>query len=291
MNKAIVYIIERGMHCLPDELYLKIKFKKRMGYKLDLVNPTTFSEKLQWLKIHHRKPIYTTLVDKYAFKTYFGRIICEEHIIPTYGVWDDFSEINFDMLPDQFVLKCTHDSGGLVVCRDKSKLDIAFAKRKIDKSMQTNYYWHGREWAYKNVHRRIIAEKFMQDASSKELKDYKFYCFNGEPLFLYLSEGLENHETARMSYVTLDWEKANFARVDYKPFDELPPKPKHFSEMIQIARELSKECVFVRVDLYEINGNIYFGELTLFPGIGMNKFEPPEWDKKLGEKLSLEGLR
>lgn len=286
--KSFISIVEACMHWVPDSIYLRIKFKRRMGYTLNLKNPRTFSEKLQWLKLNDRKPLYTTLVDKYEVKKYISSILGGEYIIPTYGVWETFDDIPFDELPNQFVLKCTHDSGGLIVCRDKNSLDIKKAKEKINKSLRTNYYWHGREWAYKNVKPRIIAEQYMEDSASPELRDYKFYCFNGRPLFLYLSEGLENHETARISYVTMEWEKAEFSRIDYKPFDVLPEKPIQFEKMKEIACILSKETKFARIDLYEINGRVYFGEFTLFPGIGMNKFNPEKWDLELGKLLKLE---
>lgn len=286
-NRKIVSVLEKGMHWIPDSVYLRLKFRKRMGYSLHLKSPKSFNEKLQWLKLNDHRPIYTTLVDKYAVKDYITRRLGEEYVIPTLGVWDRFDEIDFDNLPDQFVLKCTHDSGGLVVCRDKSKLDLATTRRKIEGSLRNNYYWHGREWAYKNVPPRIIAEKYMEDANSTELRDYKFYCFDGEPRFLYLSEGLENHATARISYVTMDWEMAPFTRPDYRPFDTLPPKPKKFDDMVQVARNLSKDVPFARIDLYEINGKVYFGEFTLSPGIGMNRFVPEQYDYELGDWLHL----
>lgn len=170
-----------------DEKFLKRKYKLILGHSLNLKNPTLFSEKLQWLKLHDRKPIYTTMVDKYEAKKYVANIIGEQYIIPTLGVWDKFEDIDFNKLPNQFVLKCTHDSGGLVICRDKRKFDVKAAKKKINRSLKRNYFWQGREWPYKNVKPRVIAEKYMEDAQSGELKDYKFFCFNGMPKFMYIS--------------------------------------------------------------------------------------------------------
>ena len=270
-----------------DEKFLKKKFKLIFGRELDLQNPQTFNEKMQWLKLYDRKPIYTTMVDKYEVKKYVADIIGEEYIIPTFGVWDRFEDIDFDKLPNQFVLKCTHDSGGLVICRDKAKFNYKAAKRKINKSLKRNYFWQGREWPYKNVKPRIIAEKYMEDKQSPELIDYKFYCFNGEPRFLYVSVGLEEHSTARISFVTFDWQFAPFYREDFQPFDTLPARPKNFNKMMEIAKKLSKGHTFLRVDLYEIEQQVYFSELTFHPSSGFMPFYPPEWNKKIGDWLIL----
>lgn len=264
-----------------------MKYKIRLGKKLDLKNPQTFNEKLQWLKLYDRNPEYTKTVDKYQAKQYVADIIGEKYIIPTLGIWDKFENINFEELPNQFVLKCTHDSGGLVICKDKSKLNIKEAKRKISKSLKTNYYYHGREWPYKKVRPRIIAEKYMATYKQKELIDYKFFCFNGEPKFLYVSEGLSNHENARISFANMNYEKTEFYRKDYRPFDKLPDKPTNFDKMKELSKKLSKNIPFIRVDFYEVNGQIYFGELTFFPCSGFIPFEPEEWDRKLGDMLKL----
>lgn len=272
---------------IPDEPYLKMMYRIRMGKKLNLKDPKTFNEKIQWLKLHDRRPEYVKMVDKYEAKKYVAKIIGKEYIIPTLGVWDKFDDIDFDSLPDQFVLKCTHDSGGLVICRDKSKFDMKAAKKKINASLKTNFFWVGREWPYKKVRPRIIAEKYMEDSSSKELRDYKAFCFNGEPKFFYLSEGLENHKTARISFVTLDWEFAKYTRSDYAQFEKLPPRPKNLKKMIKLARALSKGVRFLRVDFYEINGQVYFGELTFHPNSGFNPFEKREYDIELGDYLKL----
>lgn len=189
---------------MDDETFLKMAYKRKFGKELDLNNPVTFNEKLQWLKLNDRKPEYTEMVDKFMAKKYVASIIGQEHIIPTLGVWSRFDDIDFDKLPTQFVLKCTHDSGGLVVCKDKSNLNKKAAKKKIEKSMKTNYYKGGREWPYKNVKPQIIAEEYMEDISGNGLTDYKFYCFNGVPKYLYVSNGMDNHETARLSFLTMN---------------------------------------------------------------------------------------
>ncbi|MBE6712965.1 MAG: glycosyl transferase [Ruminococcaceae bacterium] len=272
---------------MSDEKYLKMRFKTVMGKELDLENPKTFNEKLQWLKLYDRKPIYTTMVDKYAVKQYVAERIGDEYIIPTLGVWSSFDEIDFDSLPERFVLKCTHDSGGLVIVRDKAMLNREKARAKIERSLKRDYYLQSREWPYKNVPRKILAEVYMENENGVPLRDYKFYCFNGEPKFLYISEGLENHATASISFVTLDWQFAPYERSDFKPFETLPPKPEKLEDMIFLAKKLSDGCDFLRVDFYQINGNIYFSELTFFPCGGMLPFREKNHDCEIGEMLNL----
>ncbi len=284
---ALLRLAERRLFPMSDERYLKARFKEIFGKELDLDNPKTFNEKLQWLKLYDRKPEYTMMVDKYEVKNYIAQKIGKEYVIPTLGVFDSFEEIDFDKLPDKFVIKCTHDSGGLVVCRDKSRLNKKDVKRKISKCLKKNFFWSGREWPYKDVRPRIMIEEYMSDELQKELVDYKFYCFNGEPKFLYVSEGLEDHSTARISFFDMDFKMCEFGRNDYKKFEVLPKKPTKMQEMIKIAKQLSKGISFVRVDLYEIRGRIYFGELTFTPNAGLMQFDPPEWDGKIGEMLIL----
>ncbi|MBO7303958.1 MAG: glycosyl transferase [Clostridia bacterium] len=282
--------LKRASRILSDKSYIKLVWFRKFHKFPNLKNPQTFNEKLQWLKLYDRKPIYSTMVDKYDAKKYVADIIGEEHIVPTLGVWDKFDDINFDELPNEFVLKCTHDSGGLVICRDKTKLDLVAAKKKIERSLKTNYYWSGREWPYKNVKPRIIAEKFMSDENNvNSIMDYKFYCFDGEPKFLYVSTGMDDHKTARMSFITLDWDFAPFRRSDYSPFDTLPQKPTQFDEMIEHCRKLSAGHSFLRVDLYEINDTVYFSELTFSPCGGMMPLDPENWDLELGELIKLPG--
>lgn len=276
------------LNWLPDRAYLKMLYRIRVGKRLDLDNPKTFNEKLQWLKLYDRKPEYAAMVDKCLAKRYVAERIGEKYIIPTLAVWDRVEDIDFDVLPEQFVLKCTHDSGGLVICRDKSKLDRRQTMEKIQKWQKTNYYWSGREWPYKNVKPRIIAEKFMANPQDKgPLRDYKYYCFDGEVKFLYISEGLENHATAQISFLTTDWQFAPFERSDYKSFDQLPLKPKSFDEMLVICSALSKGFPFLRVDLYQISDDVYFSELTFSPCGGFIPFKNPEHDAKIGQMLTL----
>ena len=290
IHRLIFALSARGfLKWVPDKPYLKMRFKIASGGEtLDLKNPKTFNQKLQWLKIYDRKPIYTTMVDKYEAKKFVGNRIGAEYIVQNYGVWDKFDDIDFDSLPEQFVLKCTHDSGGLVVCRNKSTLDKEKAREKIERSLKRNYYHSGREWPYKNVKKKIIAEKYLSDFDSEDgITDYKFYCFDGEPKFLYVSKGLEDHSTARISFLTLDWQFAPFGRRDFKPFENLPPKPQNYEKMLEICKILSKGCPFLRVDLYECSGQIYFSELTFFPCGGVMPFKNKTDDEKLGELIKL----
>ncbi|MCD7717143.1 MAG: glycosyl transferase [Lachnospiraceae bacterium] len=286
------FLSTRGLlDWMPDTWYLKMAYRINIGKKLNLKTPQTFCEKIQWLKLHDRRPEYTLMVDKYEAKKYVADKIGEKYIIPTLGVWDSFDDIDFDALPNQFVLKCTHDSGGLVICTDKNRFDKMVAKRKIVKSLSREYYRIGREWPYKCVKHRIIAEQYMTDNTQlngkNDLTDYKFYCFNGEPKFLYVSLGLQDHSTALISYLTLDWQFAPFQRDDYKNFEKLPPKPSNFDEMLLVARKLSENIPFLRVDLYEIDDAVYFSELTFSPTSGFMPFKPDMWEYIVGEWISL----
>lgn len=272
---------------LPDKWAICLDYYRFLGKFPDLKNPKSFNEKLQWLKLYDRRQEYVQMVDKYAVKQYVSKRVGEEHIVPNYGVWEHFDDIDFDKLPDQFVLKCTHDCGGLVICRDKTKLDMKAAKAKLEESLKRNYYWQGREWPYKNVPPRIIAEKYLEDSGNHGLTDYKFYCFNGVPQFLYISRGLEDQSTAEISFLTMDWQFAAYKRIDYKPFAQLPEKPHHFDQMVEIAKTLSAGIDFVRVDLYEIEEQIYFSELTLTPSAGCVPFDNPEHDLEVGKLLIL----
>lgn len=286
-RKLVRYILFKTARLWPDKIYLKWYFYSRVGYKLDLNNPKTFNEKLQWLKLNNRKPEMVKMVDKVDAKEYVAKIIGEEYIIPTLGVYDSVDEIDFDKLPNQFVLKCTHDSGGIVICSDKSKLDIEAAKAKLRRGLKVNYYYQNREWPYKQVKPRIIAEQYMVDESGYELKDYKFFCFDGEVKLLFIASdrGSKTEET-KFDFFDTDFNHLPFLNGHpnaTKPID----RPKGFEKMKQIAARLSQGQPHLRVDLYDINGRIYFGELTFYHWSGMTPFEPKEWDYKLGEWIQL----
>lgn len=272
---------------LPDKMYIKRKYYRRMGKKLNLAHPTTYSEKIQWLKLYDRRPEYTTMVDKNLAKDYVAKIIGEEYIIPTLGVWDKFDDIDFDKLPNQFVLKCTHDSGGLVICKDKRTLNISSAKEKIERSLKCNYFLHGREWPYKNVKPRIIAEKYVVDKNG-ELNDYKFFCFDGIVMALFVA-------TDRPFDTRFDFFDSSFNHlpiVNGHPNADKPIEvPENFDEMKAIAEKLSIGIPHVRIDLYNVDSKIYFGEMTFSHYCGMTPFEPEEWDKKFGEWINLPSKR
>ena len=270
---------------LPDKLYLTLLFHHRFGYWMDWNNPQTYNEKLQWLKIHDRHPEYTRMVDKAAVKDFVASIIGKEYIIPTLATYNTVDDIDFNALPSQFVLKCTHDSGGIIVCKDKSKLNVEAAKRKLRKALNRTFSLLTREYPYEDVPRRIIAEKYMEDESGYELKDYKFFCFDGKVHYLFVATGRQNNDTR------FDFYDKNFRHL---PIRQGHPwatntidKPANFEKMIEIAEQLSKSIPHVRVDLYNINGKIYFGEYTFFHYGGIVPFHPAEWDYRFGNLLKL----
>ena len=270
---------------IPDKWYLQLLYRRVFDKKLDLRNPKGYNEKLFWMKLYDHRPEYTTMVDKFAVKKYVADIIGEEYIIPTLGVWDKPEDIDWDKLPDQFVLKCTHDSGGLVICREKEKLDLQSAMNKLRKSLKTNYYKAGREWPYKNVPRRIIAEKYMEDKSVGELPDYKFFCFDGEVKALFIGTERGTGD------VKFDYYDADFNHLDLMQLHPMSgkdlPKPQHFEKMKELASMLSKGLPQVRVDFYNINGDIYFGEMTFFHHGAVIPFHPEIWDYTFGSWIKL----
>lgn len=271
---------------LPDDKYLKKLFKAYFHKELNLENPVTFNEKLQWLKLYNRKPEYTMMVDKYKVREYIAQTLGEEYLIPLLGVWDDPDEIDFDALPDQFVLKCNHNSGtGMCICKDKSELDIPKVKAELRKGLKENYYIRHREWPYKDVPKKIIAEKYMVDDSG-DLKDYKLYCFDGAMKFLMVNADRNSNKPTKADYFDRDFNWLDFT-WGYSHAEVHPEKPEQFEKMVAIAENLSKGLPHVRVDLYECNGQIYFGELTFFDGAGFDKIEPLEWDYKIGKMLKL----
>lgn len=278
----------RGLfHWMSDEMYLKFMFRIKMRKKLDLENPSTFSEKVQWLKLHDRRPEYTTMVDKYAVKEYVAKIIGSEYVIPTLGVWESFDDIDFDSLPNQFVLKCTHDSGGLVICKDKTTLDKKAAKQKIEKCLKRNYYWMGREWPYKNVPPRIIAEEYMEDAQTHELRDYKFFAFEGVVKTLFAATERQNKgEETKFDFFDMEFRHLDF-RIEHPNATKFPAKPQTFDKMRELTERLSERLPQVRVDFYEVNGKTYFGELTFAHWSEMVPFEPEESDRVFGDWVKL----
>lgn len=276
---------------LPDETYLKLAFRAAMGHPLDLKAPKTFSEKLQWLKLYDRDPLYTTLVDKYAVRKYVADKIGEEHLIPLVGgPWYSAGEIDFDSLPEQFVLKCNHNSGGVIICRDKSSFDIEGAKARLNKFLARNYFYSSREWPYKNVKPCIIAEKYMDDGSDDRnggLRDYKFYCFGGEVKFVLITtDRAAKDRPTRYNYFDREFNALPFSKSGPR-YEGIIDRPNRYEEMLEIAQGLAEGLPQVRVDMYLVKDRIYFGELTFFAAGGMARFDPPEWDERIGSWLEL----
>jgi hypothetical protein len=283
----ILYILEKKYFAIiPDFFFLKIKFFLKVKKKINIAKPKTFNEKLQWLKLYDRNPDYTKMVDKYEVRDYIKEKIGEEYLIPLLGVWDKFDDIDFSKLPDQFVLKTTHDSGGVWICKDKNNIDLNKLKKEITKHLKRNYYWGCREWPYKNVKPRIIAEKFMVDESGIEMMDYKFLCFNGDVKCSFVCLNRKSKNGLNVDFFDLNWNPLPFER-HYKRSNQIIPKPFNYKKMIEISERLSINIPFIRIDFYEINLKLYIGELTFYPGSGYEEFTPEEYDYILGSWLSL----
>ncbi len=279
MNKNFFFFLQ-------DKLYLKWKYKLLIGKKLDLKNPKLLSEKLQWLKLYNRNPEYTEMVDKYEVRNYIENKIGKQYLIPLVGVYDKFDDIDVDKLPNKFVIKCTHDSGGLVICKDKSTLNMKAAKRKINKFMKRNYYKVHREWPYKNVKPRIVIEKYIENKDKSDLLEYNIFCFNGIPKLVSVCYG--DKEKNRFN----DFYDSDFNKLDlkciYNVSNVILEKPKQFNKMKEIASILSKNIPHLRVDFYLCNNKIYLGELTFFHFAGFTKFEPKNYEITLGDYLKLD---
>ena len=284
-SSKILKKIKYAMRIIPDRAYIQMYYFAHFKKFCNLKNPKTYNEKLNWLKLHDKNPIYTRIVDKFEAKEYVKDIIGDQYIIPTLGVWDNFDDIDFDELPQQFVLKCTHDSEGLVIVKDKDKLDKEMAKNKIESALKQNFFYIVREWPYKNVKPRIIAEKYMEDHIDGELRDYKFFCFDGEPKAMFVASDRASDN------VKFDYFDLNFNHLDIKqkyPHAEQPlRKPVTFEKMIELSKVLSKGFPHVRVDFYEVDGQLYFGELTFYHFSGFMPFEPNKWDKIFGDWIKL----
>jgi len=280
-----------------DRYYLKVLFRAHMGYKLNLNNPKTFSEKLQWLKLYDRKPEYTMMVDKVKAKEYVASVLGDEYVIPTLGVWDAPEKIDFDALPERFVLKCNHNSGtGMYICKDKSNLDVVKVKAELKKGLKENYYLMNREWPYRDVPRRILAEEFIEPAPNViDLPDYKWYCFDGEPKYCQVIQNRTTNET--IDFFDIEWNHQNFVGLNPAagpaagPAAVTPSRPANLETHIRIAKKLSKGLRFARIDLYETGEKTYFGEITFYPLSGFGVFTPDIYNKLLGQMIKLPGER
>lgn len=272
---------------IPDRRFISMRFERALNKKLSFDAPVTFNEKLQWLKLYDRKPEYTVMVDKYAVKQYVADSIGEEYIIKNLGVWDSPDKIDFDALPESFVLKCNHNSGlGMCICRDKSKLDIFKTRKELKKGLKQDYYLTGREWPYKDVPRKIIAEPFLK-SDEGGLIDYKIHCFNGAPKFVLVCCDRFSKSGLTEDFYTPTWEHMNVKRPNIPNAEKTIPKPEKLEEMLVLAEKLARNIPFVRVDFYFTDDRIYFSELTFFPASGFVSFEPEEWDNTFGEWLAL----
>lgn len=286
--KHIIYGISNQL--IPDSLYTRLKFKRNLGRWPDLKNPKTFNEKLCWLKLHHRDPIMSVMVDKAAAKKYVADIIGDDYIIPTHGLWERVEDIDFNSLPRQFVMKGTHDSGRVIVCADKDNLDIRKARDEMQESLDRDFYAITREWPYKNVPHRIIAEKYIQQTDGG-LTDYKFFCFNGHVDCVMVC--LDRHlGDTKFYFFDKDW---NFMRLNKRgiaaPEGFTLPKPDGMDKMFEIASVLSQGQPFVRVDLYNVDGRIYFGELTFYPDGGVDPNILRSTDERWGALLNINNLK
>ena len=288
-GKIGLILLRRFPRLLPDKYHVKLYYKFSMGKKLNLKNPQSFTEKLQWLKLYDHNPLYTTLVDKYAVKPWVAERIGEKYIIPTIGVWNSFDEIDFEKLPNQFVLKTTHGGGsiGVVICRDKRIFNKDMAKEKLEKSMRISAYETVREWPYKIVPRRIIAEKYLEpDSETNDLPDYKFFCFNGVPRYCQVISGRNTKKS--IDFFDKEWNHQPFREPSKYPNADIEPaKPKCLKEMWQLATKLAEGKAFSRIDFYEVQGMVLFGEITFFPTSGLGVFDPEEYDVILGQMIHL----
>ncbi len=272
---------------ISDRKYLEIVFPMRVGYDLNLDSPKTYNEKLQWLKLYDHNPLYCKMVDKIEAKKYVTEVLgTDEFIIPTLAVYDSVDEIDFDALPEQFVLKCSHDSGGIVICRDKSNFNKKRAIQMLKRGMDRNYYYQNREWPYKSLKPRIIAEQYMEDESG-ELKDYKIFCFNGDPKAMFIaSDRFDNNQETKFDFYDMDFKHLPFTNGHPNSTKEIE-KPDGFEKMKELAAKLSQGIPHARVDFYDIKGKIYFGEITFFHWSGMKPFKPIEWDYTFGSWIQL----
>lgn len=275
----------RFARLIPDKIHLKCLFRKHMKTKLNISNPATFSEKLQWLKLYDRNPEYPQMADKAAVKSYVADKIGKDVIIPTIGVYDSVEDIPFDELPESYVIKCTHDSGSTFVCKNKDDFDVETVKKELSKKIKNNFFWSGREWSYKNLKPRIIVEKFIPDENGECPVDYKFFCFNGKMEVFKIDY---NRFTKRAAnYYNKNCEYLGFGKINSIPDPSIKLNlPKNFKKMVEITEELSRNIPFLRVDLYSVNNHIYFGELTFYPSSGIEPFTE-NGDIYMGKLLDL----
>ncbi|MFS4467377.1 ATP-grasp fold amidoligase family protein [Maribacter sp. 2210JD10-5] len=286
MLKKIGLGILKKMKFLPAPFYMKVFYEYYSGKKLDLNNPVEFNEKLQWLKVYYRVPILSQLVDKYDVRDYVSKKVGAQYLNELIGVYHKVNEVNFDTLPNKFVLKATHGYHFNLLVKDKKKLNRKRARFLMYKWMSKNQYWRGGlEWAYKNAKPKIIIEHFLEEIGKDDINDYKFFCFNGVPKFLHVdTDRGSNHSRA---YYDLNWNKLPIKHDSISFIDGKTEKPSNFDEMVEIATKLANKFPFVRVDLYNLNGKIVFGEMTFYPADGRLEFKPAQYNKIIGDYITL----
>ena len=273
------------LNYIPDKMYLKAVFKAETGYPLNLEHPCTYNEKLQWIKIYDRKPEYTTYADKYKVREYIAKVIGDQYLIPLIGMYKKAEDIPWKDLPVRFVLKCNHASGTNIICKDKGDLDISSTEKQLNAWLRRNAFWGAREWCYKDIEPCIICEEFIETQDGNTPDDYKFMCFNGIPRLIQVHHDRYGNHT--LDYYTPEWKKADLQRIDANKSDIEINKPDGLDEMLSIAEELSKDMYYSRIDLYNVNSKIYFGEITLYPTGGLSTFTRYEDDLKLGTYIKL----
>lgn len=283
---AVTFARRGWLNWLPDKTYLSLLFRALLKKRMNWDDPKTFNEKMQWLKLYDRDPIYSAMVDKYEVKKIVSDRIGQEYVVPILGgPWNSVEEIDFSVLPDQFVLKTTHDCGGVQICKDKATFDKEKASAFLNRHMKRNYFLHCREWPYKNIVPRIFAEQYISDESNAVLPVYKIFCFGGQPKIIQAIQN-DKQKDETIDYFDIRWNKLDLKQNF--PNSEVPPeRPGHLDAMIHIARELSKGHAFIRIDLYEANGSVFFSEYTFYSDAGFAKFEPCQWDEILGSWIDL----
>lgn len=272
---------------VPDSIYLKFQYKHHFGKNLNLKEPRTFNEKIQWLKLHDRKSDYTKYVDKYEVRNYIKDSIGEEYLIPLLGVYNNVDEINWEELPNKFVLKCTHGSSCNIICTDKTKLDIKESKKQLNTWMKKNWYWYGREWPYKNAEPKIICEKFLEQKEGEELRDYRLFCFHGQPKMITVDFSITDKKKTRRNIYDLEWNSID-AEISYPKETSIDvKKPAQLDKIIELSKILSANFRHARIDFYIIEEKVYFGEITFYHQSGYGKISPPEFDKEMGDWLNI----
>lgn len=285
--KALLYRL--GL-IVPDRIFIMLKYRKAFGRWPNLKNPQTFNEKLNWLKLHDRNPLYTRMVDKCEAKRYVADLIGEEYIIPTLGVWNRAEDIDFDALPDKFVLKATHDSGRVIICKDKSKLDRAKAVREMKESLKRDFYAVTREWPYKNVKPRIIAEQLLESSDDAGLADYKVHNFNGVPKVILVCRDRFAETGLTEDFYDTEWTHLDVKRPGHPNAPIIESCPESLGKMLELSKRLSADYPFMRTDFYTIGDKVYFGEITLYPASGTVPFEPSRYDDLFGSSLNIRKL-